>query len=200
MDGPQVWSSSHLLLEHLCPHFCLPPYVADSLQTHDNKYSCMSHWVAAFLYSEGKKRRLLSPVWITLLAKCCPRALICCLHFSPSLIPVPSSPTQSLVMLRRVSCTSGSLLHVNIPLVRKGTISRKMVMLTLTVTRDTEVGLFVNIYLLCRVLVMARRSPIHCGRQGLVPWPEPEPMPPASGVQSLSHWTTREVQVSLKLK
>ena len=31
------------------------------------------------------------------------------------------------------------------------------------------------------------------GRWGLIPWPQIEPEPPALGVQSRDHWTTREV-------
>ena len=34
-----------------------------------------------------------------------------------------------------------------------------------------------------------------CGLWDLVSWPGLEPRPPALGVQSLSHWTTREVTV-----
>ena len=34
-----------------------------------------------------------------------------------------------------------------------------------------------------------------CGMWDLVPWPGVEPKPPASRVQSLSHWTTREAPV-----
>ena len=34
---------------------------------------------------------------------------------------------------------------------------------------------------------------LSCGMWDLVPWPGNEPGPPASGVQSLSHWTTMEV-------
>ena len=34
---------------------------------------------------------------------------------------------------------------------------------------------------------------LSCGMQDLVPPPGMEPRPPALGVQSLSHWTTREV-------
>ena len=34
-----------------------------------------------------------------------------------------------------------------------------------------------------------------CGLWDLVSWPGLEPRPPALGVQSLSHWTTREVPV-----
>ena len=52
---------------------------------------------------------------------------------------------------------------------------------------------------LCRVLVAALgilsccvRS-LSCGMWGLVPWPGIKPGPPALGVRSLSHWTTREV-------
>ena len=34
---------------------------------------------------------------------------------------------------------------------------------------------------------------LSCGMWDLVPWPGIEPRPPALGVWSLSHWTTREV-------
>ena len=34
---------------------------------------------------------------------------------------------------------------------------------------------------------------LSCGMWDLVPWPRIEPGPPALGVQSLNHWTTREV-------
>ena len=37
----------------------------------------------------------------------------------------------------------------------------------------------------CRIL--------SCDMWGLVPWPGIEPLPPALGALSLSHWTTREV-------
>ena len=36
-----------------------------------------------------------------------------------------------------------------------------------------------------------------CGMWDLVPWPGIEPGPPALGVQSLTHWTTREVPESI---
>ena len=35
---------------------------------------------------------------------------------------------------------------------------------------------------------------LSCGMRDLVPRPGIEPGPPALGTQSLSHWTTREVQ------
>ena len=34
---------------------------------------------------------------------------------------------------------------------------------------------------------------LSCGRWDLAPWPGNEPKPPALGVCSLNHWTTREV-------
>ena len=40
---------------------------------------------------------------------------------------------------------------------------------------------------------------LSCGMWDLVPWPGIEPGPPALGVQSLSHWTTREVPHQLFL-
>ena len=60
--------------------------------------------------------------------------------------------------------------------------------------------LFFNMYIwLCWVLVAACRifscglwTPV-CSMWDLVPWPEMEPGPPALGVWSLSHWTTRKV-------
>ena len=38
---------------------------------------------------------------------------------------------------------------------------------------------------------------LSCGRWDLGPWPGIEPRPPVLGVQSLSHWTTREVPLTL---
>ena len=61
---------------------------------------------------------------------------------------------------------------------------------------------FFNIYLfiwLCQVLVVAHRIfscviwTLSCVMWNLVPWPGTEPGPPALEMQSLSHWTTREV-------
>ena len=47
---------------------------------------------------------------------------------------------------------------------------------------------------LCQVLFVAFRIfTLHRGIWDLVPWPEIKPRPPALGVQSLSHWTTRKV-------
>ena len=68
---------------------------------------------------------------------------------------------------------------------------------------------YVFIYWLCWVLTVAHGM-VHfhcsmqdlftcsmqilgCGTWDLVPWPGIEPEPPALGVWSLSHWTTREV-------
>ena len=53
---------------------------------------------------------------------------------------------------------------------------------------QTSINSLFQVYLfiwLLQVLVAARWD--------LVPWPEIKPRPPALGVQSLSHWTTREV-------
>ena len=36
---------------------------------------------------------------------------------------------------------------------------------------------------------------LSCGRWEVVPWPGSRPRPPALAMQSLSHWTTREVPV-----
>ena len=47
---------------------------------------------------------------------------------------------------------------------------------------------------LCRVLSCSIWS-LSCCMWDLVPWPGIEPRPPASGVQSLSRWATREVPV-----
>ena len=53
---------------------------------------------------------------------------------------------------------------------------------------------FHQIYWLHRLLVAALRMFSLCwGMWGPVPWPGIEPGPPAMGVWSLSHWTTREV-------
>ena len=41
---------------------------------------------------------------------------------------------------------------------------------------------------------------LHCSMQALVPQPEIEPRPPALGVWSLTHWTTREVCTAHFLK
>ena len=57
------------------------------------------------------------------------------------------------------------------------------------------------IYLAVQVLVVACGALIFtetcrmfsCGMWDLVPWPGIKPAPPALGVQSLNHWTTREV-------
>ena len=62
---------------------------------------------------------------------------------------------------------------------------------------DLKVFLLSNIcfYLfiwLCWVFVSASRI-FSCGMQDLVPWPGIKPRPPAFGLYSLSHWTTREV-------
>ena len=40
------------------------------------------------------------------------------------------------------------------------------------------------------------RQTLICGMQDLVPWPGIKPRPPALGVWSLSHWTTKEVHIS----
>ena len=45
------------------------------------------------------------------------------------------------------------------------------------------------------ILVAARRI-LRCSMWDLVPWPGIEPGLPALGVQSLSHWTTREVPMA----
>ena len=42
-------------------------------------------------------------------------------------------------------------------------------------------------------LLQHARSSLSCGIWDLVPWAGIEPRPPALGMQSLSHWTTREV-------
>ena len=146
MDGPRVWASSHLLLEHLCPH-CLPPYVADSSQTCDNKYSCISHWEAAILYPEGEKRRLLSPCELLFWQSAAP-GHTCAVSTSPHhWFPSPPHP------LRAWSCSEG-ILHIWQPspcqhrFSEKGFLVGKMVMLTLTVTRDNE-GCFFLIFICC---------------------------------------------------
>jgi len=60
---------------------------------------------------------------------------------------------------------------------------------------------FLNIYSfihsfiqLCWVLVVACEI-FCCGMWDLVPWPGSKPRPPALGIWSLSHWTTREVPI-----
>ena len=54
--------------------------------------------------------------------------------------------------------------------------------------------IYLFIYWLCHVLISAHWIfDLSCGMQDLAPWQEMEPMPPALGAQSLSHWTTREV-------
>ena len=40
---------------------------------------------------------------------------------------------------------------------------------------------------------------LNCGMWDLVPWPGIKPGPPALGSQSLSHWTTREVQIFFQI-
>ena len=46
----------------------------------------------------------------------------------------------------------------------------------------------------CRILGLScSMQTFSCGTWDLVPWPGIEPRLPALGVQSLSHWTTREV-------
>ena len=40
---------------------------------------------------------------------------------------------------------------------------------------------------------------LSCGMQNLIPWPGIELRPPALGVWSLSHWTTREVSLVVVL-
>ena len=46
----------------------------------------------------------------------------------------------------------------------------------------------------CRILKLScSMQTFSCGMWDLVPWPGIEPRPLALGVQSLSHWTTREV-------
>ena len=54
----------------------------------------------------------------------------------------------------------------------------------------------------CKIFSCSRRT-LSCGTWGLVPWPGIEPGPPALGVQSVSHWTIREVPhiyIFLKMK
>ena len=56
---------------------------------------------------------------------------------------------------------------------------------------------------LCQVLAAARGifsccvRTLSCSMWGLVPWPGIKSRPPAQGVQSLSHWTPREVPLSV---
>ena len=45
--------------------------------------------------------------------------------------------------------------------------------------------------------IWATREALSCSTWDIVPWPGIEPGPPALGVQSLSHWTTREVPNSV---
>ena len=56
-----------------------------------------------------------------------------------------------------------------------------------------------NIYLLFVLFILAALG-LSCGMWDLVPQPGIEPRPPALGVQSLTHWTTREVPHSAYLK
>ena len=67
---------------------------------------------------------------------------------------------------------------------------------------------------MCGIFVAARRifsvavrrifswgmQTLSCGMWDLVPWPGIEPGPPALGAQSLSHWTTREVPLTLLIE
>ena len=67
---------------------------------------------------------------------------------------------------------------------------------------------FLNIYLfICLHWVLAAahgifscsRRPLSCSVWDLAPWPRIEPGSPALGAWSLSHWTTREVLLSIYL-
>ena len=56
-----------------------------------------------------------------------------------------------------------------------------------------------GIFLLAAFEIFSCDMPtLNCGMQDLVPWPGTEPRRPASGVQSLSLWTIREVLASLR--
>ena len=66
---------------------------------------------------------------------------------------------------------------------------------------------FFNLFIwLCQALVVTNMifnlwwagRVFSCAMWDLVPWPGIEPRPPALGVQSLSHWTTREVPCFFK--
>ena len=50
----------------------------------------------------------------------------------------------------------------------------------------------------CWIFLLQHANSCFC-TWDLVPWPGIEPRPPALGTQSLGHWTTREVQQSLKI-
>ena len=55
-------------------------------------------------------------------------------------------------------------------------------------------GLFVSLFFLF-VFISLAASGLSCSMWDLVPWPGIKPGASASGVQSLNHWTTREVPV-----
>ena len=57
--------------------------------------------------------------------------------------------------------------------------------------------LFFNIYLFYLAVQHEGSVIFSCSMWDLVPWPRIKPMPHASGAQSLSHWTTREVPIGL---
>ena len=59
---------------------------------------------------------------------------------------------------------------------------------------SVSLSLFLNIYFYFLAVL-----DLSCGLQDLVTWPELEPRPPAMGAWSHSHWTTREVFLSLSL-
>ena len=48
------------------------------------------------------------------------------------------------------------------------------------------------LFILLHQLFVVAHGIFSCGMWDLVPWPGIEPRPPALGVQTLSHWTTRE--------
>ena len=50
-------------------------------------------------------------------------------------------------------------------------------------------------FFLTFIFIYLAAQNLTCGMWDLVPWPGIEPSPPESGVQSLSHWTTREFPV-----
>ena len=63
---------------------------------------------------------------------------------------------------------------------------------------DTNLFLLLLFIWLCWVLVVAHWIfDLYCGIWDLVPWPGIEPKLPALGVQSLSHWTTRETPLPI---
>ena len=62
----------------------------------------------------------------------------------------------------------------------------------LSLSSDNPLFKFIKLIWLCQVLVVARTT-FGCGMGDQVPWPGIKPWPLVLGVQSLRHWTTKEL-------